>query len=68
MRNFNYLYYTTSLNEKAKFASRSIPLIFLGYSSTRKGYRCLSISSKTFCYNHNVLFHDYIFPFVNALQ
>lgn len=37
-----------------KFTSRAIPIVFMGYSSTQKGY---------LLYDIHVVFHEYLFPF-----
>jgi Reverse transcriptase (RNA-dependent DNA polymerase)/gag-polypeptide of LTR copia-type/GAG-pre-integrase domain len=46
-----------------KLAPRSIPCVFLGYSSTYKGYKCLNLSTNKIIISRHVLFNEDVFPF-----
>jgi hypothetical protein len=42
---------------------RSSPCVFLGYSSSHHGYRCLNLESHRIYVSHHVRFHETVFPF-----
>lgn len=51
-----------------KLAPRSIPCIFIGYSSTHKGFRCLDpITSRIYVSRH-VQFDETLFPFADSMS
>ena len=43
---------------------RSTPCVFLGYSSSHLGYRCLDLSSDRIYISCHVRFHEQVFPFI----
>jgi histone deacetylase 1/2 len=42
---------------------RSSPCVFLGYSSSHLGYRCLDLESHRIYFSRHVRFHETVFPF-----
>jgi len=44
----------------------SLPCVFLGYSSSHLGYRCLDLASHRIYVSHHVCFHENVFPFANS--
>jgi len=46
-----------------KLAPRSLPCVFLGYSTHHKGYRCLDTSSNRDIISRHVVFDESMFPF-----
>lgn len=46
-----------------KFASRALPVVFLGYSLLQKGYKLFSLHTKEFLVNRDVTFKEHVFPF-----
>ena len=46
-----------------KLDFRSSPCVFLGYSSSHLGYRCLDLESDRVYVSRNVRFHESVFPF-----
>ncbi|XP_075083308.1 uncharacterized protein LOC142167055 [Nicotiana tabacum] len=63
MRTIGCLCYATKTNYCDKFSPKSSPAIFMGYSSTQKGYRLLDIEFGKFFVNRDVVFKEHIFPF-----
>ena len=53
----------TSKRNRDKFAPRSHPSIFLGFSPTQKGYKILDLHSNKVLLTRNIHFHEHIFPF-----
>ncbi|XP_075100457.1 uncharacterized protein LOC142176482 [Nicotiana tabacum] len=51
-----------------KFSPRAILVVFLGYSSSQKGYVLYELNSKSLFVNRNVVFQEDIFPFKNMLS
>lgn len=51
-----------------KLDYRSTPCIFLGYSLSHKGYRCLSISSGHLYISRHVVFDESVFPYATKSQ
>ncbi|KAJ9548922.1 hypothetical protein OSB04_021465 [Centaurea solstitialis] len=49
-----------------KLALRSIPCVFLGYSSQHRGFRCLDLSTRRIIISRHVVFDESIFPFGSA--
>jgi len=47
-----------------KLDYRSTPCVFLGYSLSHLGYRCLDLSSDHIYISRHVRFHEQIFPFI----
>jgi hypothetical protein len=42
--------------------------VFLGYSSSHLGYRCLDLTSQCIYISRHILFHEDVFPFMNSEQ
>ena len=51
-----------------KLDFRSTPCVFLGYSTSHVGYRCLDLSSKRIYLARHVRFHETVFPFDKTKQ
>jgi len=51
-----------------KLDFRSSPCVFLGYSSSHLGYRCLDLESDRIYVSCHVRFHENIFPFAKSEQ
>ncbi|KAJ4767670.1 Gag/pol [Rhynchospora pubera] len=51
-----------------KLELRSLPCVFLGYSSSQKGYRCLDLQTNKVYISRNVTFDESIFPFKQNKQ
>ena len=45
------------------FSPRGIPSVFLGYPSTQKGFKLLTLLTRNFFVSKDVTFHEHIFPF-----
>ncbi|KAL4360831.1 hypothetical protein GQ457_04G009560 [Hibiscus cannabinus] len=63
LRVFGCLAYATKLNNRDKFSRRAIPSVFIGYSTTQKGYCLFNLETKQFFVSRDVSFHETIFPF-----
>lgn len=62
IRVFRYLCYATTLNNTDKFSQRSRPAIFMGYSTSQKGYKLYNISTGTFFVSRDISFMETVFP------
>jgi hypothetical protein len=63
LRIFGCAYYpNTTATAPHKFAPRSTRYVFLGYSSDRKGYRCLDLSTNRLIVSRHVVFDEDSFP------
>jgi hypothetical protein len=51
-----------------KLQFRFLPCVFLGYSTTHKGYKCLHIDTNKVYMSRNVRFVENVFPFSPSLQ
>lgn len=51
-----------------KLDFRSSPCVFLGYSSSHLGYRCLDLESDRIYISRHVRFHESVFPFRKSEQ
>jgi Reverse transcriptase (RNA-dependent DNA polymerase)/GAG-pre-integrase domain/gag-polypeptide of LTR copia-type len=51
-----------------KLQFRSLPCIFLGYSTTQKGYKCYHIATNKIYMTRNVRFVEHIFPFSSVFS
>ena len=49
-----------------KLDFRSSPCVFLGYSSSRLGNRCLDLASQRIYISCHVHLHENVFPFANS--
>ncbi|PKU73081.1 Retrovirus-related Pol polyprotein from transposon TNT 1-94 [Dendrobium catenatum] len=49
-----------------KFAPKSSACVFLGYSSSHKGYRCYQLSNQKIIISRHVQFHEHVFPFASS--
>lgn len=49
-----------------KLAPRSAPCVFLGYSSTHKGYRCMDIATGRIIISRHVVFDETNYPFAKT--
>jgi histone deacetylase 1/2 len=49
-----------------KLEFRLVKCVFLGYSSTHKGYKCLHIPTNRIYISHDVVFDEQVFPFADA--
>ncbi|XP_019260809.1 PREDICTED: uncharacterized protein LOC109238785 [Nicotiana attenuata] len=63
MRVFGCLGYVTTVRRPDKFASRTYPAVFLGYSAIHKGYRMFRLHTKEFHISGDVVFKEDVFPF-----
>ncbi|XP_075106832.1 uncharacterized protein LOC142179847 [Nicotiana tabacum] len=63
MRVFGCLGYVIEIRKCGKFAPKAVPVVFLGYSMTQKGYKMYGIHSKTFTISRDVVFKEDVFPF-----
>lgn len=48
-----------------KLELRSIPCVFLGYSSLHKGYKCLHLPTNRIYISRHVIFHETTYPFAS---
>lgn len=51
-----------------KFALRAVPSVFMGYSTTTKGYILFDIDRKQFFINRDVTFREHVFPFQSDIE
>ncbi|KAE8672369.1 hypothetical protein F3Y22_tig00111843pilonHSYRG00119 [Hibiscus syriacus] len=65
---FGCLCYATDPKPTDKFSPRALPSVFMGYSSTKKGYLLFDLTSKKFLVNRDVIFHEQVFPFHFPVQ
>ncbi|KAJ9538263.1 LOW QUALITY PROTEIN: hypothetical protein OSB04_030996 [Centaurea solstitialis] len=63
LRNFGCLCFAVIPNIADKFASRAQKCVFLGYSSSKKGYRLASLDTKQEFVSRDVKFYENIFPY-----
>lgn len=63
MRVFGCLGYVTQVRKVDKFSPKASPDVFLGYSSTQKGYIIYDLSTKVFCVSRDVTFKKEVFSF-----
>ena len=58
MRVFGCVCFVHNSNPESKFDSKAIKCIFVGYSNTRKGYKCYSLEQKKNFISKDVTFHE----------
>nr|XP_009799322.1 PREDICTED: uncharacterized protein LOC104245419 [Nicotiana sylvestris]XP_016488385.1 PREDICTED: uncharacterized protein LOC107808383 [Nicotiana tabacum] len=63
MRVFGCLGYVATVRRPDKFAPRAYPTVFLGYSTTQKGYRMFGLHTKDFHISRDVVFKEDVFLF-----
>ncbi|XP_075112338.1 uncharacterized protein LOC142182194 [Nicotiana tabacum] len=63
IRVFGCLCYVTALHNTDKLSQKAIPSIFMGYSTSQKGYRLYNIFTGTFFVSRDVSFRETVFPF-----
>ena len=64
LRAFGCLCFVVTLKQgRSKFHPRSQPHLFVGYSSTQKGYKVLNLSTHTITVSRDVVFYEKHFPF-----
>jgi len=63
LRVFGCLCYAASHTISDKFSSRAVPAVFMGYSSTQKGYILYDIHDQILFVNRHVVFQEHMFPF-----
>jgi histone deacetylase 1/2 len=69
LHNFRCLYFSFLRPYHAhKLDSCSSPCVFLGYSSSHLGYRCLDLASQRIYISRHVCFHENVFLFANFEQ
>ena len=67
LRTFGCLCYSsTSPKNRTKFDPRARACIFLGYTSSFKGYKLLDIETYSVFVSRHVIFHEEIFPFSSS--
>ncbi|XP_074376749.1 uncharacterized protein LOC141718263 [Apium graveolens] len=64
---FGCLCYARNTHVLHKFDARAQSGIFIGYPFNHKGYKILDIKTKKIFISHNVIFHEDLFPFKDAL-
>lgn len=64
IRNFGCLcYIATVKSHRSKFDPRSIPAVFLGYTSSQKDYKVLNLNNNQLLVSRDVIFFENNFPF-----
>ncbi|XP_071695665.1 uncharacterized protein [Rutidosis leptorrhynchoides] len=63
LKSFGCLVFSKVLNESDKFSSKSEKAVFIGYSSSKKGYNLWSLERKIIFYSRDVKFFENVFPF-----
>jgi len=66
LRTFGCLCYGSALPRVDKFASRAVPSVFMGYSTTTKGYILFDLTRAKFYINRDVTFREHVFPFKSS--
>ncbi|XP_075088513.1 uncharacterized protein LOC142170490 [Nicotiana tabacum] len=60
---FGCLCYATNLVKNDMFGARARATVFLGHSSSQKGYKLLDLTNKQFFVSTDVVFKEHLFPF-----
>jgi len=69
LRTFGCLYFPFLCPYHAhKLDFRSSPCVFLGYSSSHFGYRCLDLTSQHIYISRHIRFHENVFPLAKSKQ
>ncbi|KAL8108292.1 hypothetical protein AgCh_024661 [Apium graveolens] len=64
IRNFGCLcYIATTKSHRTKFDLRAVPGVFLGYTSSQKGYKVLNLNNNQLLVSRDVIFYENHFPF-----
>ncbi|XP_071740926.1 uncharacterized protein [Rutidosis leptorrhynchoides] len=63
LRSFGCLCFATILNQTDKFSSRSLKCVFVGYSTSQKGYKLFDLENKCFIFSRDVKFYEHVYPF-----
>ena len=63
LKTFRCICYAASLlSHRTKFSARAVPLIFMGYPISYKGYRVFNLATKQFFISNDVVFMKMFFP------
>ncbi|XP_071690716.1 uncharacterized protein [Rutidosis leptorrhynchoides] len=63
LRSFGCLCFANVLNQTDKFSSRSLKCVFVGYSTSQKGYKLFDLENKCFIFSRDVKFYEHVYPF-----
>ncbi|GJT40901.1 putative RNA-directed DNA polymerase [Tanacetum coccineum] len=63
LRCFGCLCFSSILNTSDKFSSKSEKCILIGYSSSKKAYKLLSLENRSYIFSRDVKFYETIFPY-----
>ncbi|GJX95648.1 putative RNA-directed DNA polymerase [Tanacetum coccineum] len=63
LRSFGCLCFSTVLNNHDKLSHRSEKCVLIGYSSTKKAYKLLSLDTRNVFFSREVKFYETVFPF-----
>ncbi|GKB41553.1 putative RNA-directed DNA polymerase [Tanacetum coccineum] len=63
LRCFGCLCFSSILNNSDKFSSKSEKCILIGYSSSKKAYKLLSLENRSYIFSRDVKFYETIFPY-----
>ncbi|GKA73143.1 ribonuclease H-like domain-containing protein [Tanacetum coccineum] len=63
LRCFGCLCFSSVLNNSDKFSSKSEKCILIGYFSSKKAYKLLSLENRSYIFSRDVKFYETIFPY-----
>ncbi|GJX52152.1 putative RNA-directed DNA polymerase [Tanacetum coccineum] len=63
LRCFGCLCFSSVLNNSDKFSPKSEKCILIGYSSSKKAYKLLSLENRSYIFSRDVKFYETIFPY-----
>ena len=67
LRVFGCLYYASTISvHRDKFQPKAQACVLLGYHPAIKGYKLLNLSYRKFLISRDVVFQEYIFPFISS--